>query len=120
MVYELEPFGIKVIVIEPGVIRTNIFNSVVVAKKSQDPNSPYTQITQKMASAFEELMKNASSPELVAKVVLEAVTNQNPNFRYLAGKDVETWLDAKRNMSDEEFYKMMKQNLKLESIMHVR
>jgi len=120
MVYELEPFGIKVILIEPGVIRTNIFNSIVVAKKSQDPNSPYTQITQKMASAFEELMKNASSPELVAKVVLEAVTNQNPNFRYLAGKDVETWLDAKRNMSDEEFYKMMKQNLKLESIMHVR
>jgi NAD(P)-dependent dehydrogenase (short-subunit alcohol dehydrogenase family) len=113
MAYELEPSGIKVIIIEPGVIRTNIFNSVVVAKKSRDPNSPYTQITQKMASAFEELMKNASSPELVAKVVLRAVTDENPNLRYLAGKDVETWMDAKRNMSDEEFYKMMKQNLKL-------
>ena len=111
MAYELEPFGIKVVVVEPGVIRTNIFDSIVVAKKSQDPNSPYTQITQKMASAFEEMMKNASSPELVAKVVLEAVTNENPNFRYLAGKDVENWLGAKRNMSDEEFYKMMKQNL---------
>ena len=111
MAYELEPFGIKVILIEPGVVRTNIFDSVVVAKKSRDPNSPYTQITQKMASAFEEMMKNASSPELVAKVVLEAVTNENPNFRYLAGKDVENWLGAKRNMSDEEFYKMMKQNL---------
>jgi NAD(P)-dependent dehydrogenase (short-subunit alcohol dehydrogenase family) len=98
MAYELEPFGIKVIMIEPGVIRTNIFDSVVVAKKSQDPNSPYTQITQKMASAFEEMMKNASSPELVAKVVLEAVTNENPNFRCLAGKDVENWLGAKRNM----------------------
>jgi hypothetical protein len=31
--------------------------------------------------------------------------------RYLAGKDVEQWLGAKRNMSDEDFYKMMKQNL---------
>ena len=111
MANELEPFGIKVVVVEPGVIRTNIFDSVVVARKSQDPNSPYTQITQKMASAFEEMMKNASSPELVANVVLEAVTNENPNFRYLAGKDVENWLGAKRNMSDEEFYKMMKQNL---------
>jgi NAD(P)-dependent dehydrogenase (short-subunit alcohol dehydrogenase family) len=111
MSYELEPFGIKVIIIEPGVIKTNIFNSVVVAKKSQDPNSPYSQIMQKMASAFEEMKKNASLPELVAKVVLNAVTNENPNLRYLAGKDVETWLDAKRNMSDEEFYKMMKQNL---------
>jgi hypothetical protein len=85
---------------------------VVVAKKSKDPNSSYTEITQKMASAFREMMKNASSaPELVAKAVLEAITNDNPNLRYLAGKDAETWLDAKRNMTDEKFYEMMKQNL---------
>lgn len=111
MSYELEPFGIRMVIVEPGVIKTNIFNSVVVAKKSQDPNSPYFQIMQNMASAFEEMIKNASSPELVAKVVFNAVINENPNLRYLAGKDVETWMDAKRNMSDEEFYKMMKQNL---------
>jgi NAD(P)-dependent dehydrogenase (short-subunit alcohol dehydrogenase family) len=112
MSYELEPFGIKVVVVEPGVIRTNIFNSVVVAKKSQDPNSPYSQIMQKMATGFEDMLKNASSSaDLVAKVVLNAVTNENPSLRYLAGKDVETWLDGKRNMSDQEFYKMMKQNL---------
>src|SRR5207248_8908047 len=55
MSYELEPFGIKVVVVEPGVIRTNIFNSVVVAKKSQDPNSPYSQIMQKMATGFEDM-----------------------------------------------------------------
>jgi short-subunit dehydrogenase len=118
--HELEPFGIKVIIIEPGVIGTNFGNNVVAAKKSQDPNSPYSQITQKLASAFEEMGKNASSPELVAKVVLEAVTNENPNLRYMAGKDVETLSAAKRNMSDEEFYKLMKQNLKLESIVHIR
>jgi len=110
MSYELEPFGIKVVLVEPGVIRTNFVT--VVAKKSQDPNSPYSQIMQKTATAFENMMANASSsPDIVAKVVLNAVTNENPNLRYLAGKDVETWLDSKRNMSDEEFYKMMKQNL---------
>jgi hypothetical protein len=83
---------------------------LVIAKKSQDPNSPYLQIMQKMATGFEEMMKNASSPDLVAKVVLDAATNENPNLRYLAGSDVETWL-GKRKMADEEFYKMMKQNL---------
>jgi NAD(P)-dependent dehydrogenase (short-subunit alcohol dehydrogenase family) len=112
MSYELEPFGIKVVIVEPGVIRTNFVNSVIVAKKSQDPNSPYSQIMQKTATVIEDMMKNgSSSPDLVANVVLNAVTNENPNLRYLAGKDVETWLDGKRNMSDEEFYKMMKQNL---------
>ena len=50
-------------------------------------------------------------PNISTKVVLNAVTNETPNIRYLAGKDVEAWLDSKRNMSDEEFYKMMKQNL---------
>ena len=111
MSYELEPFGIKVVVVEPGVIRTNIVNGMVVAKKSQDPNSPYLQIIQKMAAVLENMMENGSPPDLVAKVVLKAVTNESPKLRYLAGKDVEAWLDSKRNMSDEEFYKMMKQNL---------
>jgi NAD(P)-dependent dehydrogenase (short-subunit alcohol dehydrogenase family) len=111
MAYELEPFGIKVVLVEPGVIRTNFANAMVVAKKSQDPNSPYSQIMQKMATSFEHMMENGSSPDLVAKVVLKAVTSENPSLRYLAGKDIETWMEGKRNMSDEEFYKMMKQDL---------
>ena len=111
MSYELEPFGIKVVLVEPGVIKTNFVDGMVIAKKSQDPKSPYSQIIQKMATGFEEMMKNGSSPNLVAKVVLNAATNENPSLRYLAGNDVEQWLGSKRNMSDEEFYKMMKQNL---------
>src|ERR671933_1666973 len=37
MAYELESFGIKVILIEPGVIKTNIADGMVIAKKSQMP-----------------------------------------------------------------------------------
>jgi NAD(P)-dependent dehydrogenase (short-subunit alcohol dehydrogenase family) len=112
MAYELEPFGIKVILIEPGVIRTNVFKNVVIAKKSQNPNSPYSQIMQKMSASFEHMLENASSsPDLVAKVVLQAVTSENPSLsRYLAGKDIESWIEARRNMSDDEFYKMIKQS----------
>jgi len=110
MSYELEPFGIKVVIVEPGVIMTNIVNTMVVARKSQDPNSAYSRMMQKMANTFEGLMKNSSSPDLVANVVLKAVKDENPNFRYLAGNDIEQWLGAKRNMSDEEFHKMMAQN----------
>jgi NAD(P)-dependent dehydrogenase (short-subunit alcohol dehydrogenase family) len=113
MSYELEPFGIKVVIVEPGVIRTNFVDGMVVAKKSQDPNSPYSQITQKIATGFEEMMKNSSSPDLVAKVVFDAITDEKPSLRYLAGSDVETWLGGKRKTADEEFYKVMKQNLKM-------
>jgi NAD(P)-dependent dehydrogenase (short-subunit alcohol dehydrogenase family) len=111
MSYELEPFGIKVILVEPGVIRTNVFKNIVTAKKSQNPNSPYSQIMQKMSTSFEHMLENvSSSPDLVAKVVLQAVTSENPSLRYLAGKDVETLIEAKRSMSDDEFYKMVKQS----------
>ena len=40
--YELEPFGIKVILIEPGFVKTNFEHAMVVAKKAQDPASPYS------------------------------------------------------------------------------
>jgi NAD(P)-dependent dehydrogenase (short-subunit alcohol dehydrogenase family) len=111
MSYELEPFGIKVVIVEPGVIRTNFVDGLVVAKRSQDPNSPYSQIMQKIATGFEEMMKNASSPDLVAKVVLNAIRDENPSLRYLAGSDVEAWLGGNRKIADEELHKMMKQNL---------
>jgi len=57
------------------------------------------------------MMENGSSPDLVANVVLNAITDKSPKLRYLAGKDVEAWLESRRNMSDEEFYKSMKRTL---------
>jgi NAD(P)-dependent dehydrogenase (short-subunit alcohol dehydrogenase family) len=103
--YELEPFGIKVVLIEPGLIRTNMYNNSVVASKSKDPNSPYTELMQKLAASFEKMIQGGSSPDVVAKVVLKAATSDNPSPKYLAGKDIETWMEAKRSMSDEEFQK---------------
>jgi NAD(P)-dependent dehydrogenase (short-subunit alcohol dehydrogenase family) len=109
MSYELEPFDIKVILIEPGVIKTNFFNSSVLAKKSQDPNSPYATLMKGMEDSVDKMMENASTPQYVAEVVLHAITNENPKLRYLAGKDVEQLVEAKKKMSDEEFVNMMKQ-----------
>jgi hypothetical protein len=42
--------------------------------------------------------------------VLKAVTGENPSLRYLAGKDMETRMEAKRSMSDEEFSNTIMQN----------
>ena len=110
--YELDPFGIKVILVEPGVIRTNFGNGMVVAKNSQDPGSAYLSMTRKMNEVFGQLMQNGSPPSLVANVVLQAAKTDNPNLRYLAGKDVEQWVDQKKKMSDNEFFNMMNQLFK--------
>ena len=111
MAYELDQFGIKVILIEPGVIRTNIGNSIVIAKKAQDSSSPYSQMMQKMGNNFKNFTENASSVDVVANLVLEAATSENPRLRYLAGKEMEMWMQSKNSMSDDEFYNSMKKNL---------
>jgi NAD(P)-dependent dehydrogenase (short-subunit alcohol dehydrogenase family) len=109
--FELEPFGIRVILVEPGVIRTNFANGMVFARKAQDPNSPYSLIMQKMSANWQYMMENGSDAKLVAQVVLNAITSKDPELRYLAGKDIEGWMEARRSMSDRQFYNMMKQNL---------
>jgi NAD(P)-dependent dehydrogenase (short-subunit alcohol dehydrogenase family) len=106
--YELESFGIKVILIEPGSIRTNFGNAMVVAKKAKDPASPYSEMMQKIMASASELDKNSSNAELVANIILDAVSNPSPRLRYLAGKDVESWAPAKKSMNELEFFNMIK------------
>jgi NAD(P)-dependent dehydrogenase (short-subunit alcohol dehydrogenase family) len=108
MAYEIEQFGIKTVLVEPGFVRTNFSENIVTAKKAQDPNSPYSQMMQMMSSIRGKMLENASDVDLVAEVVVEAATAKEPSLRYLAGKDVQQMVAAKKSMSDEEFQKMMK------------
>ena len=112
MSYELEQFGIRVVIIEPGFIRTNIMNSSISAKKSLESKSPYFSLMQKVQNYFKSMMDNASSsspPEEVAKNLLQAITSENPQLRYTVGNDSATIIQAKRTMSDAEFGNLIKQ-----------
>jgi NAD(P)-dependent dehydrogenase (short-subunit alcohol dehydrogenase family) len=106
--YELEPFGIRVVLIEPGFIKTNFANAMIIAEKAQDPSSAYLQMMQKVAASSSQLANRGSSAALVANVILDAATSKNPKLRYLVGRDVEEWAAEKKSMSDDEFYNMMK------------
>jgi len=108
MSYELEPFGIKTILVEPGIIKTNFIKAAVLAQKSKDPNSPYFQFMNNMDEGMKKLIENSESPEYVARVVLDAINDSNPKLRYLAGKDVEQIMEIKNKMSDEDFHNMIK------------
>jgi len=110
--FEHEPFGIRVVIIEPGVIRTNILNSSSSAKKALDPKSPYFSLSQKLNDNFKSMMESelSSPPEEVAKVILQAVTSENPQLRYSVGDDAANLIHASKNMPDKEFRKMIMKN----------
>jgi len=106
--YELEPFGIRTILVEPGIIKTNFIKAAVVGQKSTDPNSPYLQFMNNMEDGMKKLIESGESPDYVARVVLDAINDNNPKLRYLAGKDVEQIMELKSKLSDEDFHKMIK------------
>ena len=113
MSYELEPFGIRVVIIEPGVIRTNFKKNSVMSKKSLDNSSisPYSSIIQKMDASISSIVEHATPPEEVAKAILHPVISNNPELRYLVGNDIIMMAETKKSMSDEDFRKMMMQNI---------
>jgi NAD(P)-dependent dehydrogenase (short-subunit alcohol dehydrogenase family) len=107
MSYELEPFGIKVVLVEPGFVKSKFSQAMVNAKKSQDPNSPYLHLMQKMTTINNQLERNGSTPDDVANIVLTSISTKNPNLRYLVGRDIEEWVKSKNSMTDAEFHDMM-------------
>jgi NAD(P)-dependent dehydrogenase (short-subunit alcohol dehydrogenase family) len=111
IVYELEPFGIKVVLIEPSIVKTNFKDKIILAKKALDPNSPYSQLMQKLSDRINLMMENAIEAEEVAKTILRVVTVENPQFRYTVGDDAATLMEIRKNMSDAEFQNIIKQNV---------
>jgi len=108
--YEVQKFGIHVVLIEPGVIKTNFANNLRVGKTLQDIkgiNSPYVEITEKRISALRPRIEKGLPPSKVAEVIVEAVMFDNPEARYLVGEDALTTIEKRNNTSDEQFNRFL-------------
>ena len=81
--YELRPFGIDVVLIEPGVIRTN-FEATAVSGLSQFASTPYAVAVEKYEQMSKFADKFASNPIVIAKAISRAVRARRPSARYVA------------------------------------
>lgn len=106
MAYELEQFGIKIILIEPGVIDTNF--TFVTPKKAL---GTYSNIMNKIQTNLFSTLANGTSPKVVANAILNAVTEENPERRYLVGNDAIELISARKNSTDKDFEKIIVGNL---------
>ena len=108
--FELSPFGINVITIEPGVIKTNFFDSMKMAKKL-DSNSVYNDITSKVISGVKMMAEMGTDPKEVANTILKSINDKNPLPRYIVGNDAMMFLEAKKMKTDIEFENYIKKEL---------
>ena len=105
LAHEMAAFGVRVAIIEPGVIQTAIFENSAGATR-YDKNSPYRQIMRRNGKLFAAGFRNPGRAETVAEVIFEAVTTERPRLRYLVGTDAEGMAAGRARISDEEWVAM--------------
>ncbi|MEE3213026.1 MAG: SDR family oxidoreductase [Thermoproteota archaeon] len=108
--FELGPFGINVIIIEPGVIKTNFFDSMKMAKKSNS-DSVYNEITSKVVSGVKMMAEMGTESKEVANTIIKSINAENPLPRYIVGNDAMMFLEAKKMKTDIEFENYIKKEL---------
>lgn len=101
---ETGQFGIDVVVIQPGIIRTDFESGTARQLREISGDGPYRRMAEAMARAAETPMgEHASDPGVVATAIREAVESDRPRTRYVMGWQAEALLDLNRSLPDREF-----------------
>jgi len=110
MRFEFAPFGVDVIIIEPGVIKTNFMKNMKMAKKSE-LDTVYKDITTKVVSGVKMMVEMGTPPKEVANTIVKAIKDKKPLPRYVVGNDALMFLEAKKSKTDIEFENYLKKEL---------
>ncbi len=94
---EVKPFNIRVRIVEPGIIDTQMARDVAEGGKSIYPN------TKRMRGLFGATLKNPAQPSIVANKILEVADSDSWELRHPVGPDAKPFLDWRAAMTDEEY-----------------
>jgi len=108
--FELAPFGVNVVIIEPGVIKTNFMKNMRMAEKSES-DTVYKDITDKVVSGVKMMAEMGTHPKEVADTIIKAIKDEKPLPRYIVGNDASMFLEAKKSKTDIEFENYLKKEL---------
>ncbi len=102
---ELEPFGIRVIIIEPRVIKTAFGDVMTAPMLERSGQSPYSDMAHSLAKATEASYSSggATSPDVIAKTITRAVRARRPKTRYVAGQYARLLLWLRKWYGDRVF-----------------
>ena len=109
---EVKPFGIDVVVIEPGGVKSEWSDIAMDNLVKISGNGEY----HKMANKFAELSKTqghrAAEPDVITKLVKKAIESKNPKTRYSGGFAAKPLLFLRKILSDRMMDKLFMSQLK--------
>ncbi|MDJ0808568.1 MAG: SDR family oxidoreductase [Desulfobacterales bacterium] len=114
---ELAPLGIRVVAIRPGAIATEF--SEVATRMTGDvlARTPgdYKPFYQQARAAMDEIFaaRQAAGPELIAELIIEAVTAKEPQAAYTAGPLSGEFIGRRKELDDDGFLAFMLERFKL-------
>jgi NADP-dependent 3-hydroxy acid dehydrogenase YdfG len=103
--YEMSQIGVKVKIVEPGMIATNFGGRSFDFQAGEIAD--YQPIIGALMKQWQNPENTSSPASLVADVIYTAVTDDSEQLRYRAGDDAKFLLDSRKKMTDNEFFSMM-------------
>jgi short-subunit dehydrogenase len=112
--FEVAGFGIRVVLVEPGLIKTRFGETAVGSIGDATPaEGPYakfnSQVAASTASAYEGAMARfAAGPDAVAKVIEKAISKRRPKARYPVTASARLLLGIRRMLPDRAWDAFMR------------
>lgn len=94
---EVKPFNIRVAIIEPGIINTQMANNISISDDCIYPQ------TKRFAGLFAASLKTPTHPTMVADKIVEIAESNSWQLRYPVGPDAMPFLQWRASMTDEEY-----------------
>ncbi|HVN80084.1 MAG TPA: SDR family NAD(P)-dependent oxidoreductase [Terriglobia bacterium] len=109
---ELSAFGIKVVLIEPGLILTEFMQAADQMSASLWTNpGPYAPVLQHLNKNQARARRIAAQPEVIARLILRGLTDRKPRLRYVAPFHAKIFLALKWMLPDRVFDSLVKRVL---------
>ncbi len=110
---ELEPFGIRVIVIEPGLIETGFGDAAFRGILERSGTGPYGKLAQRVAASIDRSYGRGqgTDPKVIADVVGKALLSARPKTRYAAGKYARMMIWVRKWLGDRVFDRLVKSQM---------
>jgi NAD(P)-dependent dehydrogenase (short-subunit alcohol dehydrogenase family) len=112
--FEVAGFGVKVSVIEPGLIRTGFADTAVGSMDSSDGEDPYAGFEEAVARATAEnyeqgpFSRLGGGPEEVARTIETAISARNPRSRYAVTPSAHLFIGLRRLLPDRAWDALLK------------